>query len=143
MAVNKNFKKCIEKVKYEFSITQKEIAYKLKVHNTYLSDMINGRVPLTDQISNKIYELFQIEITAESEEKPLSTKEKANEVSESITLYTCQECVNKQKEIDLWKSKFYALCDESREVERKYRELLEAKIELKKETPTESLTPAV
>lgn len=60
-----------------------------------------------------------------------------------VTLYTCPECVNKQKEIDYWKSKFYALCDDSRETERKYRELLEAKIELKKETPAESLTPAV
>jgi len=133
MAVNKNFKKCIEKVKYEFSITQKEIAYKLQVHNTYLSDMINGRVPLTDQIANKIYELFHIEITIEPEENILQTKQKPKEVHEPITLYSCPECVSKQKEIERWRNKFDALYDETREVERKYRELLEGKLELKKE----------
>ncbi|MBL7970085.1 MAG: hypothetical protein JNL03_01085 [Prolixibacteraceae bacterium] len=53
-----------------------------------------------------------------------------------VTTYSCPECVNKQKEIDYWKGKFYSLCDESREVERKYRELLEGKIEMKKETQT-------
>jgi len=100
MAVNKNFKKCIEKVKYEFSITQKEIAFKLKVHNTYLSDMINGRVPLTDQIASKIYELFHIEVESESEENIQQKEEKPNEVSEPIILYTCPECINKQRDID-------------------------------------------
>lgn len=73
-------------------------------------------------------------INANSDLKSYQPTENVNLSSELITLYTCPECVNKQKEIDYWKSKFYALCDESREVERKYRELLEEKIEVKKET---------
>lgn len=64
--VNKDFKRCINKVKFEFSITQKEIANRIGVHNTYLSDMINGRVPLTDHVLNKIHELFHIGVGAES-----------------------------------------------------------------------------
>lgn len=65
-------------------------------------------------------------------------EESVNPLNEKITLYTCPECVNKQKDIDYWKGKFYALCEESREVERKYRELLEGKIEVKKETTSAS-----
>lgn len=73
----------------------------------------------------------------ESESKQYPPEEQVNISSEpKITTYTCPDCIKKQKEVDIWKGKFYALCDESREVERKYRELLEEKIEIKKETPT-------
>jgi len=60
-----------------------------------------------------------------------------------VRSFSCPDCIEKDKETELWKSKFYALCDESREVERKYRELLEAKIEVKKETQPESGAQAV
>lgn len=60
-----------------------------------------------------------------------------------VTVIDCVECINKQKEIEYWKSKFYALCDESREIERKYIQLLEHNTESKKETPPESSAQAV
>lgn len=60
-----------------------------------------------------------------------------------VTVIACIECINKQKEIDYWKGKFYALCEESREIERKYIQLLEQNAESKKETPPESSAQAV
>lgn len=101
MAINKEFKKCIEKIKYEFSITQKEIASRIGVHNTYLSDMINGRVPLTDQTTNKIYELFHIKIENESVKNLHLIDENLLSVQEpQVELYLCPECVNKKRVID-------------------------------------------
>jgi len=64
--------------------------------------------------------------------------EKKNEVNESITLYNCPECFNKQNEIKMWREKYYTQCEELNEVNRKYRELLEGKIELKKEMSSAS-----
>lgn len=101
MTINKSFKKCIEKVKFEFSITQKEIANRIGVHNTYLSDMINGRVPLTDQVSNKIYELFHIEVETESLKNLHLIDPKPDAVHEPpVELFLCPECVNKKRVID-------------------------------------------
>lgn len=113
MAINKNLKRCIGKIKLENSITQEEVAYKLDVHKSYLSDMINGRVPLTEQITNKIYELFHIKVEVESESKLPSSEEKPNEVNEpmpNIKLILCPECILKQNRID------------SLELEKKYLE---------------------
>jgi phage repressor protein C with HTH and peptisase S24 domain len=60
MPVNKIFKEAIFKIKSKYNLNQKEISDKLGIKNTYLSDMINGRVPVTENITNRIYELFQI-----------------------------------------------------------------------------------
>lgn len=60
MAVNKQLKDAIAHIKFRFGLNQAEIADRLEVKSTYLSDMINGRVPFTDNISNKLYELFHI-----------------------------------------------------------------------------------
>lgn len=56
--VNQDFKKLISEVKFFYSITQADISYGIGVKNTYLSDMINGRVPVTESVINKIYELY-------------------------------------------------------------------------------------
>lgn len=60
MAVNEVLKKAVNEVKFRFELTQAEIADKLEVKSTYLSDMINGRVPLSENISSKIEELFGV-----------------------------------------------------------------------------------
>lgn len=58
MPINQEFKKLIGKIKYEFSINQAQIADKLGVKKTYLSDMINGRVPYNETMAKKINEIF-------------------------------------------------------------------------------------
>lgn len=62
MAINEQLKFGIERIKFTTALKQAEIADKLGIKSTYLSDMINGRVPLTENICQKIFELFQISI---------------------------------------------------------------------------------
>ena len=50
MPVNEEFKRLIDKIKYEFSINQAQISERLGVKSTYLSDMINGRVPYNESL---------------------------------------------------------------------------------------------
>lgn len=59
-AVNEEFKRLIDKIKYEFSINQAQISERLGVKSTYLSDMINGRVPYNESMQKKIHEVFHI-----------------------------------------------------------------------------------
>lgn len=79
MAVNQEFKKLIDKIKYEFSINQSQIAEKLGVKKTYLSDMINSRVPYNETMGKKISDIFHIE---ESENSSY-TKVKDNDKQEN------------------------------------------------------------
>ena len=60
MTVNEEFKRLIDKIKYEFSINQAQISERLGVKSTYLSDMINGRVPYNESMQKKIHEVFHI-----------------------------------------------------------------------------------
>lgn len=66
MPVNQEFKKLIDKIKYEYSINQSQIADKLGVKKTYISDMINGRVPYNETMSKKISDVFQIQTNEQS-----------------------------------------------------------------------------
>ncbi|MDD2475437.1 MAG: helix-turn-helix transcriptional regulator, partial [Dysgonamonadaceae bacterium] len=52
----------IARIKITTGLKQAEIADKLDIKSTYLSDMINGRVPLTENVCQKIYELFHIDV---------------------------------------------------------------------------------
>lgn len=88
MSINKDFKKAISSIKFNFELNQADIAERLGVKSTYLSDMINGRVPLSENISNKIYELFQIVI---EEDKILKDGVESKE---------CEMCKQKEKEIE-------------------------------------------
>lgn len=60
MPVNEEFKRLIDKIKCEFSINQAQISERLGVKSTYLSDMINGRVPYNESMQKKIHEVFHI-----------------------------------------------------------------------------------
>ena len=51
-------KKSIREVKYRLGINQSEIADRIGVKNTYLSDMVNGRVPATVNLMEKMKEAF-------------------------------------------------------------------------------------
>ena len=66
MPVNQEFKRLINRIKYEFSINQAQIADKLGVKKTYISDMINGRVPYNETMGKKIRDVFQIKIDEQS-----------------------------------------------------------------------------
>lgn len=52
------FKAIIQQIKATEDITQAELAEKLGLHKSYLSDMINERVPVTETVQASIYELF-------------------------------------------------------------------------------------
>lgn len=60
MSKNERLKKAIEEIKFIYKLKQSEIAEELEVTGTYLSDMINGRVPLSGKMVNKLSELFHI-----------------------------------------------------------------------------------
>lgn len=58
MAVNQDLKEIILEIKFKYNKRQSDIADDLGIKTTYLSDMINGRVRTTDNIINKIHELY-------------------------------------------------------------------------------------
>lgn len=62
MAVNQDFKKKVEEIKYKFGINQSQIAERLGIKPTYLSDMINGRVAYNENFDNKLKEVFNISL---------------------------------------------------------------------------------
>lgn len=63
MAINKELKDLIRLIKYRSGLNQSVIAENLGVTNSYLSDAINGRVPFSDSLRNKIYEKYSDYIT--------------------------------------------------------------------------------
>jgi len=65
MAVNERLKNAIGSIKLLFKLTQAEVADRLGVRGTYLSDMINGRVPFSDSIKEKIYDVFSYDVDAD------------------------------------------------------------------------------
>ncbi|MCD7923680.1 MAG: LexA family transcriptional regulator [Bacteroides sp.] len=81
MPVNQEFKRLIDKIKYEYSINQSQIADKLGVKKTYISDMINGRVPYNETMSKKISDVFQIQTNEQS--SYINKQEKTIEISNS------------------------------------------------------------
>lgn len=66
MTINQSLKKTIDRIKFEFSLNQAQIAERIGVKSTYLSDMINGRVAFNESFKNKIYEEFHIDFNEEN-----------------------------------------------------------------------------
>lgn len=58
MAVNQELYNIIKQIKFLRNIKQADIAVLLGVKSTYLSDMINSRVPYSDNMKSKIFEVF-------------------------------------------------------------------------------------
>lgn len=70
--INQEVRQLITRLELELGIfTQKEIAVELGIKNTYLSDVINGRVPFSRQLRKKINNLLE---TAYAK-KPVDTLE--------------------------------------------------------------------
>lgn len=58
MAKNKELNELIKRIKYQYDLNQGEIASKIGVKDTYLSDVLNGRTDFNDTLRIKIYEVF-------------------------------------------------------------------------------------
>ena len=58
MAKNKELNELIKRIKYQYDLNQGEIASKIGVKDTYLSDVLNGRADFNDTLRIKIYEVF-------------------------------------------------------------------------------------
>lgn len=86
MPINQDFKDIISEIKFKDKLTQVQIAESLDVKSTYLSDMINGRVPVSDSILNKIYELYScIKLSSDTEKTRTVTLK--NDLFKSIPFY--------------------------------------------------------
>ena len=55
---NEELREIVRKIKYRYSLTQKEIAEKIGVNSQYLSNVLNGRYPFTEELRKKIYQQF-------------------------------------------------------------------------------------
>lgn len=106
-----------------------------------LEDILNACQDLSREwVLNGIGEML---ITVDPEENQPTKHEEKNEVNEPLVeLILCPECILKKKRIDSWKERYYSLSEELNDVNRKYRELLEGKIETKKETTPENSAQA-
>lgn len=58
MAINQELKSLICRIKFFHGITQAQIADELSVQSSYLSDMINGRVPFSDKFRENLFRVF-------------------------------------------------------------------------------------
>jgi phage repressor protein C with HTH and peptisase S24 domain len=65
-SANEPLKDLISQIKVTHKLKQSQVAERLEVHPSYLSDMINGRVPYTDAFKEKSQEVFHIN----SEQQP-------------------------------------------------------------------------
>lgn len=102
MPINKALKSSVQKIKNDLNLKQVDVAMKLGVTNSYLSDMVNGRVPLTDQILNKLFEVFQVRV--ESDIRPANYCERC-EQKDKMIMELWQKLQEKDKEISLLKCK--------------------------------------
>lgn len=58
MVKNQELVDLVRKVKYETGLTQNDIAKKIGISKSYLSDTVNGRFPFSDELRGKLYETF-------------------------------------------------------------------------------------
>ena len=58
MAINQELKHLVELIKFSKGLKQSEVAEELGVKPTYLSDMINGRVPFSSNLRDAICEKY-------------------------------------------------------------------------------------
>lgn len=86
MSVNQEFKRTINRIKYEHSINQSQIAEKLGVTKPYLSDMINSRVPYNEVMKKKISDVFgtqEYEDNSDISKESIVKQERSIEISAS------------------------------------------------------------
>lgn len=66
MAENRAFKRIINDIKDTRKLKQVEVAKMLDVTNPYLSSVMNGKYPLSENLIEKLYEIFNIKINIDS-----------------------------------------------------------------------------
>lgn len=79
MPENRAFKRIINDIKDERKLKQVEVAEMLEVTNPYLSSVMNGKYPLTENLIEKLHEVFNIKFnindsTIETEVTPIDYK---------------------------------------------------------------------
>lgn len=110
MPINQTLKSVISAIKYKYGLKQAEIAEKIGIKNTYLSDLINGRSPLSELFSDKLCAAFLVRkeyllseegSVFEEEEKKLASEiiSMPREVFEQITRLT-ETVLSQQKTIE-------------------------------------------
>lgn len=87
MSINQDFKSVISEIKFKNKITQAQIADAIGVKSTYLSDAINGRVPVSDSLLNKIYEVYSYLKIENNEYVEVETEEIENLPIKKIPFY--------------------------------------------------------
>lgn len=60
MPENQVLKKVIAAIKYEFNLKQVDVAAKIGVNETYLSNVINGKSPLSEVFLGKLCSAFPV-----------------------------------------------------------------------------------
>lgn len=113
MAVNQILKKAISAIKFKYQLRQVEVAEKIGVKNTYLSDVINGRSPLSELFSDKLIAAFSVsreylntgqgevfEADKKEEQKPPETITMSREVFDQITKLT-ETILSQQRTIEM------------------------------------------
>lgn len=66
MAENLVFKRIINDIKDTRKLKQVEVAKMLDVTNPYLSSVMNGKYPLTENLIDKLYEIFNIKLNIDN-----------------------------------------------------------------------------
>ena len=61
MAKNTELSALVSRIKYEQGLKQADVAKRIGVAPTYLSDMINGRVAYSDSLRKKLIKEFKLE----------------------------------------------------------------------------------
>jgi len=69
--MNQDLKNAIREIKFRRGLTQAQIAAELGIKAPYLSDVVNGRVPYSDNLRGKVYELYSDCITPAGEDEML------------------------------------------------------------------------
>ena len=64
MPKNEELRKILMEIKYRHGLTQSEISDKIGVNFKYLSNVLNGHYPFSDELKEKLYRQFtDVEIT--------------------------------------------------------------------------------
>ena len=84
MPKNEQLKRAVDEIKYKFGLKQAEIASKLGLNSTYLSGVINGKFPFSDNLKENIYEVFSYSFGGENKK---NKTEHPNKDSDLIPFY--------------------------------------------------------
>lgn len=100
MAVNQELKSLIELIKYSKGLKQSEVANQIGVKPTYLSDMINGRVPFSSSIKEQIYEVYSDCLRSEQKAQSANEQQHSQQASGNGITQTMSSAVEFNKVLE-------------------------------------------